>query len=154
MAGGAIDGSKSLSSSAGEAEDREFQSDDDELPNEVINAEEPGEVDTDQGKLRALLGILRKVVGVKVCHSIVHRLITAGMERLVLIIGPSAHPTPIHNASTTYRISQTCAYPYLLLYSLLLATSSSGIILIDLIVRINGRNWLYSDCMTLKADSG
>lgn len=38
-------------------------------PSDVINAEEPADVDTDQGKLRALLGILRKVIGVKVCRS-------------------------------------------------------------------------------------
>jgi hypothetical protein len=36
-------------------------------PTEVINAaEETGEAETDQGKLKALLGILRKVIGVKV----------------------------------------------------------------------------------------
>lgn len=33
---------------------------------EVI-ADEPGEVESDSGKLKQLLGILRKVVGVKVC---------------------------------------------------------------------------------------
>lgn len=78
MAGGAIDGKKTLAGSTGEAaEERDVQSDD-ELPNEVINAEEPGEVDTDQGKLRALLGILRKVVGVKVSVAFVYLCVTAG----------------------------------------------------------------------------
>ena len=72
MAGSAIVGSKTQPSNGVEAADeRDPQQSDDELSNEVINAEEPGEVDTDQGKLRALLGILRKVVGVKVRPLIV-----------------------------------------------------------------------------------
>lgn len=73
MAVNARDGIKTQSTNGVEPDERDVQSDD-EVPNEVINAEEPGEVDTDQGKLKALLGILRKVVGVKVRFPIVHPL--------------------------------------------------------------------------------
>lgn len=70
MAGSAVAGSKTSSENARELNEREVGSDVDDVsgtatPTESI-AEEAGEVDTDQGKLRALLGILRKVVGVKV----------------------------------------------------------------------------------------
>lgn len=53
------------------------------------------------------------------------------------------------------RTSRTCVYRYPPPYLHPLAISSSGIILIDLIVRINGQSTrLHSDCMTLKADNG
>jgi hypothetical protein len=69
MAASAVAGSKRSSEEARETDDldNEYPDSGTATPTELIAAEEAGDVDTDQGKLRALLGILRKVVGVKVC---------------------------------------------------------------------------------------
>lgn len=106
MATPAVAGSKLSSEDARETDDfdNEYPDSGTATPTELISAEETGDVDTDQGKLRALLGILRKVVGVKVCL----------LSRRAGRPSPASLPLrrSLNDTIHVHRTWRICDYPY------------------------------------------